>query len=115
MGVLKIRGHHAEEPGNCDPGADPGSVPDRAGEHHEMGSGPGLFLYPGGPGGRCPAQKAPGGIPGQRQQGIYVPEIKREIIKSWDRLFDARVDMGNPDCYGNIWEIKKEWITDVLR
>ena len=45
----------------------------------------------------------------------FYPEIKREIIKSWDRLFDARVDMGNPDCYGNIWEIKKEWITDVLR
>jgi hypothetical protein len=45
----------------------------------------------------------------------FYPEIKREIIKSWDRLFDARVDMGNPDCYGNIWEIKREWITDVLR
>lgn len=45
----------------------------------------------------------------------FYPEIKREIIKSWDRLFDARVDVGNPDCYGNIWEIKKEWITDVLR
>ena len=45
----------------------------------------------------------------------FYPEIKREIIKSWDRLFDARVAMGNPDCYGNIWEIKKEWITDVLR
>ena len=45
----------------------------------------------------------------------FYPEIKREIIKSWDRLFDARVDMGNPDCYGNIWEIKREWITDVHR
>ena len=45
----------------------------------------------------------------------FYPEIKREIIKSWDRLFDARVDMGNPDCYGNICEIKREWITDVLR
>ena len=43
------------------------------------------------------------------------PEIKREIIKSWDRLFDARVDMGNPDCYGNIWEIRKEWVTQVIR
>ena len=52
-----------------------GPVPDRTGEHHEMGSGPGLFLYPGEPGGRCPAQKAPGGIPGQRQQGIYVPVL----------------------------------------
>lgn len=45
MGVLKIRGHHAEEPGNRDPGADPVPGPDRAGKHHEMGSGPGLFVY----------------------------------------------------------------------
>ena len=51
----------------------------------------------------------------QAYMSQFYPEIKREIIKSWDRLFDARVDMGNPDCYGNIWEIKREWITDVLR
>ena len=38
-----------------------------------------------------------------------------KLIKQGGEVNAARVDMGNPDCYGNIWEIKREWITDVLR
>ena len=45
----------------------------------------------------------------------FYPQIKREIIESWDRLFDDSADPGNSDCYGNIWEIKKEWVTNVLK
>lgn len=45
----------------------------------------------------------------------FYPQIKREIIESWDRLFDDSVDLGNRDCYGNIWEIKKEWVTNILK
>ena len=43
----------------------------------------------------------------------FYPEIKREIVKSWDRLFDSSIMLGNDLCYGTIWEIKKEWITGV--
>lgn len=43
----------------------------------------------------------------------FYPEIKREIVDSWKRLFDDRIKMGNGLCYGNIWEIKKEWITKI--
>lgn len=45
----------------------------------------------------------------------FYPQIKREIIESWPRLFDEAVDPGNSDCYGNIWEIRKEWITQIIR
>lgn len=45
----------------------------------------------------------------------FYPDIKREIRESWDRLFDDSVDPGNRDCYGNIWEIRKEWVTQVIR
>lgn len=43
----------------------------------------------------------------------FYPEIKREIVDSWKRLFDDNIKMGNDLCYGNIWEIKKEWITQI--
>ena len=45
----------------------------------------------------------------------FYPMIKREIIASWDRLFDDSVSLGNQDYYGNIWEIRKEWITAILQ
>lgn len=43
----------------------------------------------------------------------FYPEIKREIVNSWKRLFDDSVVVGNDLCYGTIWEIRKEWVTDV--
>ena len=45
----------------------------------------------------------------------FYPHIKREIISSWDRLFDASISLGNDNCYGNIWEVKKEWVTKIIR
>lgn len=45
----------------------------------------------------------------------FYPEIKREIVESWDRLFDPNVKLGNELQYGTIWEIKKEWVTEIRR
>lgn len=44
----------------------------------------------------------------------FYPHLKREIINSWDRLFDDSIILGNDSKYGNIWEIKKEWLTQVI-
>lgn len=45
----------------------------------------------------------------------FYPDIKREIIGSWKRLFDNSITLGNDECYGNIWEIRKEWIIRIIR
>jgi len=43
----------------------------------------------------------------------FYPDIKREIVNSWKRLFDDSVTLGNEECYGILWEIKKEWIEKI--
>lgn len=43
----------------------------------------------------------------------FYPAIKREIVGSWDRLFDQAIRMGSDSKYGNIWEIRKEWVKQV--
>lgn len=45
----------------------------------------------------------------------FYPQIKREILESWPRLFDESIDLGGPLCYGNIWEIRKEWIISITQ
>ena len=45
----------------------------------------------------------------------FYPQIKREIIASWSRLFDDSIILGNTNKYGNIWEIKREWVTKTIR
>ncbi|MBU5440105.1 DUF3841 domain-containing protein [Tissierella sp. MSJ-40] len=45
----------------------------------------------------------------------FYPQIKRKIINSWSRLFDDSIILGNDEKYGNIWEVKKEWITQIIR
>lgn len=45
----------------------------------------------------------------------FYPEIRREIMGSWDRLFDDSIQLGGPASYGNIWEIRREWITHITR
>lgn len=45
----------------------------------------------------------------------FYPNLKLEIIRSWDRLFDDNVQLGSPLCYGLIWEVKKEWIRKISR
>lgn len=44
----------------------------------------------------------------------FYPEIKREIIGSWDRLFDDTIQLGNSSAYGTIWEVKREWIRKII-
>ena len=51
----------------------------------------------------------------QAYMSRFYPQIKREIIDSWDRLFDDSVHLNNDQRYGIIWEIKKEWVSAVLR
>ena len=46
----------------------------------------------------------------------FYPQIKREIEESWQRLFDDDITItGNKNYYGNIWEIRKEWVKKVYR
>ena len=43
----------------------------------------------------------------------FYPDIKREIVNSWKRLFDDTVSLGNEECYGILWEIQKDWVVKV--
>ena len=45
----------------------------------------------------------------------FYPEIKQEIEKSWERLFDDRIQLGSPLCYGLCWELRREWIRKIIR
>ena len=47
-----------------------------------------------------------------RYKGFY-PEEERRIVESWQRVFD--VDGWNtPSICGNIWEIRKEWVRQIV-
>lgn len=43
----------------------------------------------------------------------FYPQLKREITASWDRLFDDSIILGNDSSYGLIWEIRREWVTQI--
>lgn len=43
----------------------------------------------------------------------FEPELRREILESWTRLFDDRVQPGDPGCYGLIWELRADWVRAV--
>lgn len=45
----------------------------------------------------------------------FYPELKAEIQQSWHRLFDPAVRLGSDEDYGNLWEIRREWIRNVIR
>lgn len=45
----------------------------------------------------------------------FYPQIKREIVSSWDRLFDETIILGSAAAYGTIWEVRKEWIEKITR
>ncbi len=45
----------------------------------------------------------------------FYPAIKREIVSSWERLFDPAVEAECQYEYGIIWELKREWIVNVTR
>lgn len=45
----------------------------------------------------------------------FYPTLKSEIKNSWMRLFDDNISINDgKECYGLIWEIKKEWVVKVL-
>ena len=44
----------------------------------------------------------------------FYPEIKREIRESWKRLFDPDILIGSDLDYGNIWEIRIEWVKGLV-
>lgn len=44
----------------------------------------------------------------------FYPEIKREIRESWKRLFDPHILIGSDLDYGNIWEIRIEWVKGLV-
>ncbi|MBU5436979.1 DUF3841 domain-containing protein [Tissierella sp. MSJ-40] len=46
-------------------------------------------------------------------KGNFYPLLKNKIIKSWDRLFDDSLPSSGMS-QGTIWEIRKEWVVDVL-
>ena len=45
----------------------------------------------------------------------FFPQIRREITDSWKRLFDDSIQLGSPACYGNIWEVRREWIQQIIQ
>ena len=45
----------------------------------------------------------------------FYPMIKKEIEKSWSRLFDDTIETDSKYCYGLIWEIRSEWVKHVER
>jgi len=44
----------------------------------------------------------------------FYPILKREIIKSWDRLFDESIRLSEFRM-GALWELKNEWIIKVTK
>lgn len=42
----------------------------------------------------------------------FYPNIRREIIASWQRLFEDN-DTINDDKTGTFWEVKSEWVTNI--
>ena len=45
----------------------------------------------------------------------FYPQLKREVVESWSRLFDPSVSMGSDACYGLLWEVRSEWIRNVIQ
>lgn len=46
-------------------------------------------------------------------QSNFYPHLKKEIMDSWVRLFDPKIGNPNGLCYGNVWELRKEWLVKV--
>lgn len=49
----------------------------------------------------------------QAYMSNFYPIIKKQIIKSWDRLFDKSNAKPSDVKMGTIWEVKKEWIKSI--
>ena len=46
-------------------------------------------------------------------KGNFYPLLKNKIIKSWERLFEP-FDEKSTLSQATIWEIKKEWVVDII-
>ena len=44
----------------------------------------------------------------------FYPNIKQEIVRSWDRLFDETIVLSKM-MVGTLWELKKDWIVNVSK
>lgn len=44
----------------------------------------------------------------------FWPELRQKIIGSWDRLFDESIVLGSRSAYGLMWEVRKEWMRNVV-
>lgn len=42
----------------------------------------------------------------------YYPHLKKEILRSWDRLFDNSYSLSDM-MQGTLWEIRKDWVVKV--
>lgn len=45
----------------------------------------------------------------------FYPQLRREIVESWNRLFDPAVSLGSDASYGLLWEVRSEWIKNVIQ
>ena len=48
-------------------------------------------------------------------QSNFYPQLKKEIMDSWVRLFDENIGDDGGLCYGNVWELKKEWLVKLTK
>lgn len=46
-------------------------------------------------------------------KGNFYPLLKKKIISSWERLFEP-CDEKSPLSQATMWEIKQEWVVDIL-
>jgi hypothetical protein len=51
--------------------------------------------------------------PSQAYTNHFYPQLKKEIIASWERLFDESIRLSADDMCA-LWEIRKEWITKIM-
>lgn len=47
-------------------------------------------------------------------KGNFYPLLKNKVMKSWERLFEPSTDE-NALLQATVWEIKKEWIVNILK
>ncbi|HCJ56373.1 MAG TPA: hypothetical protein DHV55_02555 [Clostridiaceae bacterium] len=45
-------------------------------------------------------------------KGNFYPHLRSKIIRSWERLFEG-VEEITPTTQATLWEIRKEWVTDI--
>ena len=48
-------------------------------------------------------------------QSTFFPQLKKEIEDSWIRLFDDSVGNKAGLVYGNVWQLKKEWLVKATK